>query len=158
MGLSPTFVGFSSTDIRYYWLMQAWKKNENIDFDFRDCQLQDDINSEDEGYIKAKCRKRILIASKFIQLIGEDTRYKYKYVRWEAEVAIEKGCIIIGVNLNGSKNIVERTCPPVIRDIGAIFMPFSPYIIKHAIENYKMHNSGNYHYNESVYRKFGYKV
>ena len=87
MGALPTFVGFSSTDIKYYWLMQAWKKNENINFDFRDCQLQDDVNSEDEGYIKAKCRNRILIASKFIQLIGEDTRYKYKYVRWEAEVA-----------------------------------------------------------------------
>jgi len=158
MGVLPTFVGFSSTDIRYYWLMQAWKKNENIDFNFRDCQLQDDVNSEDEDYIKAKCRNRILIASKFIQLIGEDTRYKYKYVRWEAEVAIEKGCTIIGVNLNGSENIVERTCPPVIRDIGAIFVSFSPYIIKYAIENYKMHNSGNYHYNESVYRKLGYKV
>lgn len=138
MGVLPTFVGFSSTGIRYYWLMQAWKKNENIDFDFRDCQLQDDVNSEDEDYIKAKCRNRILMASKFIQLIGEDTRYKYKYVRWEAEVAIEKVCTIIGVNLNGSENIVERTCPPVIRDIGAIFVSFSPYIIKYAIENYKI--------------------
>ena len=75
-----------------------------------------------------------------------------------AEVAIEKGCTIIGVNLNASKNIVERTCPPVIRDIGAIFVSFSPYIIKYAIENYKMHNSGNYHYNESVYKKLGYKA
>lgn len=32
-------------------------------------------------------------------LIGEDTRYKYKYVLWEAEVAIEKDCTIIAVNL-----------------------------------------------------------
>jgi len=61
------------------------------------------------------------MAGKFIPSIGEDTRYKYKYVRWEAEVAIEKGCTIIGVNLDGSRKMVESTCPPIIRNIGAIF-------------------------------------
>lgn len=156
MGLPATFVGFSSTDIKYYRLMQAWKENEKIDFDFRDCQLQNDINSEYEDYIKSKCRKRISMASKFIQLIGEDTRYKYKYVRWEAEVAIEKGCAIIGINLDGSKQIVESNCPPIIRDIGAIFVPFSPKIIKYALENYRMQDSGNYYYKDEVYKKLGY--
>jgi hypothetical protein len=156
MGLPATFVGFSGTDIKRYWLMKAWKENENIDFDFRDCQLHDEINSEDENYIKSKCRKRIMMASKYILLTGEDTRYKYKYVRWEAEVAIEKECTVIGVNLDGSKHILERTCPSVIRDIGAIFVSFSPYIIKYAIENYKMHDSGNYHYPDGVYKRLGY--
>ena len=32
MGLPRTFVGFSSTDIRSYWLMLAWKANDHIDF------------------------------------------------------------------------------------------------------------------------------
>ena len=156
MGLPTTFVGFSSTDIKLYWLMLAWKRNENIDFDFRDCQLEDDINSEDEDYIKSKCRKKIIMASKFIQLIGEDTRYKYKYVRWEAEVAIEKGCTIIGVNLDGSRNMVKETCPPIIRDIGAIFVPYSPFIIQFAIENFKMHEDSNYYYDENIYKQLGY--
>ena len=35
MGLSRTFVGFSSTDIHYYRLMLAWKENEHIDFNPR---------------------------------------------------------------------------------------------------------------------------
>ena len=157
MGLPTTFVGFSSTDINYYWLMRAWKENNKIDFDFKDCQLQDDIDSEDEDYIKSKCRKRILMASKFIMLIGEDTRHKYKYVRWEAEVAIEKGCTIIGTNLDGSRRLNEITCPPVIRDIGAIFIPFSPAIIKYAIENYKMNDdTKNYHYKDKIYKQLGY--
>lgn len=156
MGLPRTFVGFSSTDIRRYSLMKAWKENENIDFDFADCQLTDEINSEDETYIKRKCRERINMAGKYIILIGEDTRSKHKYVRWEAEVAIEKGCTIIGCNLDSSRQIVERTCPPIIKDIGAIFVSYSPQIIKHAIENYKMHGSGNYHYNPEVYEKLGY--
>lgn len=157
MGLPATFVGFSSTDIKYYRLMQAWKEHEHIDFDFRDCQLQDEINSENEDYIKSKCRKRIAMASKFLQLIGEDTRNKYKYVRWEAEVAIEKGCAIIGVNLDGSRQYNEAKCPPVIRNVGAIFVPYSPKIIQYALENYKMHDdSKNYHYTEKTYAQLGY--
>ena len=156
MGLPRTFVGFSSTDIGYYRLMLAWKENENIDFDFANCQLHDDINSEDEYYVKRKCRERINLAGKYILLIGEDTRYKYKYVRWEAQVAIEKSCTIIGVNLDGSRRVVEATCPPVIRNIGAIFIPFSPYIIKYALEHYEMHDSDDYHYKDEVYKKLGY--
>ncbi len=156
MGLPATFIGFSSTDIKRYNLMQAWKENEKIDFDFRDCQLQDDINSEDEDYIKTKCRKRIIMASKFIQLIGEDTRHRYKYVRWEAEVALEKGCTIIGVNLDGSRQMVDKTCPPILKDIGAIFVPYSPKIIKYALENYTMKESGAYHYKDEVYKELGY--
>jgi hypothetical protein len=157
MGLPRTFVGFSSTDIHYYRLMQAWKANENIDFNFADCQLHNEINSENEVYIKRKCRERINMAGKYVLLIGQDTKSKHKYVRWEADVAIEKGCTIIGVNLDGSRSMVRNTCPAIIRDIGAIFVPFSPAIVAHAIENYKMHDDNeNYHYKDSVYKRLGY--
>lgn len=98
--------------------MQAWKEHEHIDFNFTDCQLTSELNSEDENYIKRKCRERINMAGKYIMLIGEDTRWKYKYVRWEAEVAMEKNCSIIGVNLDGSRRMTEKTCPPIIRDVG----------------------------------------
>ncbi|MHB8278994.1 MAG: TIR domain-containing protein [Candidatus Humimicrobiaceae bacterium] len=156
MGLPRTFVGFSSTDICCYWLMQAWKNNENIDFNFTDCQLPDDINSEDENYVKYKCKERINMAGKYILLIGKDTKYKHKYVRWEAEVAIEKGCTIIGVNLDGFRYFDNETCPSVIKDIGAIFVPFSPYIIKYALENYIMENQSNYFYKDEIYKQLGY--
>lgn len=156
MGLPRTFVGFSSTDIRCYRLMQAWKEHEHIDFNFTDCQLGSELNSEDETYIKRKCRERINMAGKYVLLIGEDTRSKHKYVRWEAEVAIEKGCTIIGVNLDGSRKMVEKTCPPMIRDIGAIFVPFSPKIIGYALENYKMHENDWYYYKDEIYQKLGY--
>jgi hypothetical protein len=155
MGLPRTFVGFSSTDIKSYHLMLAWKANEHIDFDFTDCQLQNELNSENEEYIKRVCRQRINMASKYIMLIGQDTRNKYKYVRWEAEVAHEKGCTIIGVNLDKSRRRVEVTCPPVINDIGAVFVSFSPKIIAYALENYEMNKEGNYYYKDEVYKKLG---
>jgi len=156
MGLPRTFIGFSSSDIHFFRLMQAWKKNQNIDFNFSDCQLSTDINSENESYIKRKCRERINLAGKYALLIGEDTKSKHKYVRWEAEVAIEKGCTIIGINLNGDREMNKNTCPPIIRDIGAIFVPFSPAIVSYAIQNYTMHESGAYHYKDSVYKQLGY--
>lgn len=158
MGLPRTFVGFSSTDIRSYWLMCAWKNNSKIDFNFIDCQLAQEINSENEAYIKKKCRERINMAGTFFSLIGQDTKSKHKYVRWELEVALEKGCRIIGVNLDGSRHMNPNTCPKIIQDVGAIFVPFSPQIIAYALENYQMKNSKNYYYPDSVYKKLGYSL
>jgi len=156
MGLPRTFVGFSSTDIKSYWLMRAWKENKHIDFNFADCQLNDEIDSENEQYIKRKCRERINMAGKYLLLIGEDTRSKHKYVRWEAEVAVEKRCTIIGVNLDGDKQLNGSKCPPIIQNIGAVFVPFSPYIIAYALEHYQMNASGNYYYKDEVYKSLGY--
>lgn len=157
MGLPRTFVGFSSTDIRRYWLMLAWKTNENIDFDFVDCQLTQEIDSENESYIKRKCRQRINMAGTYVMLIGKDTRYKHTYVRWEAEVAIEKGCRIIGVNLDGAREMNSATCPPIIRNIGALFVPYSPHILAHALRTWR-HDSetGAWAYKPAVYRRLGY--
>lgn len=156
MGLPRTFVGFSSTDIHCYRLMQAWKANQHIDFNFADCQLDGEVNSEDEAYIKRKCRERIDMAGTFAVLIGQDTRSKHRYVRWEMEVAIEKGCRIIGVNLDGSRSIIDATCPPIIKNIGAIFVPFSPKIVAYALENYKMNDRDDWHYKDEIYKQLGY--
>ncbi len=90
-------------------------------------------------------------------LLGVDTKSKHKYVRWEAEVAIEKNCTIIGVNLDGSKRVNTAKCPPIIRDIGAIFVPFSPNIVAYALEKYTMHqDNDNYHYKDHIYKQLGY--
>ncbi len=155
MSLPRTFVGFSSTDLHYYRLMQAWKQNESIEFDFVDCQLAAEVNSEDEGYIKRRCRDRINMAGTYVLLIGEDTRSKHKYVRWEAEVAIEKRCRLIGVNLDKSRSITDA-CPPVFKNVGAIFVPYSPKIVAHALKNYEKNDDQNWHYKEETYRQLGY--
>lgn len=156
MGLPRTFVGFSSTDIHNYRLMLAWKANEHIDFNFTNCQLSQEVSSENEAYIKSRCRERIDMAGTFAVLIGPDTRSKHKYVRWEMEVALEKKCRIIGVNLDKSRRVVDATCPPIIRNIGAVFVPFSPKIVAYALENYVMGSSDDYHFNDHVYTRLGY--
>jgi hypothetical protein len=157
MGLPITFVGFSSTDIHCYRMMPAWKEHEHIDFNFANCQLGQEINSKNEGYIMRKCRERIDLAGTFAVLIGQDTRSKHKHVRWEMDVAKENDCRIIGINLDGSSRVVDATCPSIIRNIGAIFLPFSPKIVAYAMENYQMRTDDDHHYTEEIYKKLGYK-
>ncbi len=106
--------------------MTAWKANGHIDFNFCDCQLQQELNSENEAYIKRRCRERINMAGTYLMLIGEDTRYKHRYVTWKAEVAMEKGCTVIGVNLNRNWRFDTTRTPGVLKDIGVVFSP-SPH-------------------------------
>lgn len=157
MGKSRVFVGFSSDDIHYYHLMCAWKENKSFEFDFIDCQLNTSINSNNEAYIKRKCRERINMSGTFISLIGKNTKFKHKYVLWELEVAIEKECRIIGVNIDGSRQMNPNTCPSIIQNIGAIFVPFSDKIIYHALNNFKMKDEGNWRYIDEVYKNLGYQ-
>lgn len=138
--------------------MTAWKVHEHIDFDFCNCQLANELNSEDEGYIKPQCRARINMAGHYLLLIGADTRSKRKYVRWKAEIAVEKSCTIVGVNLDKTHFMNRERTPPVIQDIGALFVTFSPPIIAYALKNYRMMESGNYHYRDEVYSKLGYII
>ena len=158
MGLPRTFVGFSSTDTHMYRAMCMWKANDNIKFDFCDCQLENVLHSEDENYIKRKCRERLKMAGTYIMLIGANTRYKYKYVKWEAEVALEQKCRIFGVNLDDWRIRNPATCPEVINDVGAMFLPFSANIIQYALENYVREESDNCSYKDEVYIKRGYKL
>jgi len=137
--------------------MLAWKENDKVDFNFADCQLGQAIDSENEDYIKRRCRDRIEMAGTFAVLIGQDTRSKHKYVRWEMEVAREKGCRIIGINLDGARQMAESTCPSIIKDIGAIFVPFSPKIVAHTLTNWEMEARGNWRYEDDFYQQLGYK-
>jgi len=156
--LPKTVVGFSASDIEYYWRMLTWKGTEGIDFHFTDCRLDGESLREDEMFVKDRARERIGVTGKYALLIGEDTHYRYKYVCWEAAVAIELGCTIIGVNLDGARQIVESKCPAVLMNIGAIFVPFSPLILAYALVNYRRREQGNWHLPEQIYRQLEFTI
>lgn len=158
MGLPRTFIGFSSTDRHMYELMGAWKKNTRIEFDFADCQLDKTTNSEDEGYINRKCRERIDMAGTFAVLVGRDTCSKHKYVRWENQVAIERGCKLIGVNLDRAREVNADLCPPVLRDVDAVFVSYSPGITAHALANSSNSQRNHYSFSSDIYKRLGYEV
>ena len=113
--------------------MCAWKAHEHIDFDFADFQLDEAIDSENEYYIKQVCRNKIRYADTYALMIGQDTFSKTTFVKWEVEVAIEKGCRLIGINLNNCR-FKDSLCPWFFSDKSALFVPFSSRILTNALD------------------------
>jgi hypothetical protein len=130
--LPRTFVSFSSSDITYYRTMMMWNANEHIDFNFADFQLDEAINSQNPSYIKGVLRNKIRRVDTFVLLIGNDTWRKTVFVQAEVEVAIEKGCRLIGANLNDRRD-KDSLCPLFFADKGALFVPFSSRILAKAL-------------------------
>ncbi len=162
---NKVYVSFDGdNDINYYWLMRAWKQNDNTLFNFYDAHdLNTARDSSLEETIKRKLRERLLNSKIFVVLIGESTRYLYKFVRWEMEQALALDLPIIGVNLNGLRFQDSERCPPIIRDKLAIHISFNARILQHALETWSgNHNSlkqqgrsGPYYYKQNIYTSLG---
>ena len=162
---NKTYVAFDGDkDIHYYYLMKAWKSSKHHSFNFYDAH---DINTardtSSEATIKARLRERMSNAKSFVILVGESTRYLYKFVRWEIDQAIVRDIPIIVVNLNGLKKMDSNRCPPILANQLAIHIPFKQAIVEYALENWidshashkRKSETGPYFYKESVYRSLG---
>lgn len=153
----------ADSDIRYYYLMKAWKQNDNTSFDFRDAHDINNIYDKSEASIKAGLQERFRSTKVFVLLVGNHTRYLYKYVRWEIEQALKRGIPCIVVNLNGKRAVDLDLCPAIIRDELAIHISFNARILQYALENWPSFyyqakqegKSGAYYYEDSVYERLG---
>ena len=162
---NKTFVSFDGdNDIRYYWLMRAWKQSDRTNFNFIDAHdINTALDTSLESTIKRRLRERLLNSKVVVSLIGGNTRYLYKYVRWELEQAIQLGLPIIGVNLNQMRSQDVSRCPPVIRDELVVYVSFQPAILEYALEHWPgrfqqlvhQRQSGPYHYTHAVYQALG---
>jgi len=99
----------------------------------------------------------------FVLLIGEKTRYLYKFVKWEIEQAVSRDMPIIAVNLNGMRSQDSVRCPPVLKDELAVYVSFNPAIMQHALENWedfhcqlkRQGKTGPFYYENNIYRSYG---
>ncbi|MGO9146626.1 MAG: TIR domain-containing protein [Desulfomonilia bacterium] len=159
---NKAFVSFDGdTDMSYYRLMQAWKQNDGIEFNFYNAH---DINSardsSQEASIKAQLAERMRNSKIFILLVGERTRYLTKFVQWEIEQAISRSLPIIVVNLNGRRSMDESRCPTTARQTLAVHISFNAAIMQHAMDYWptsheKLKNEGKtgpYYYTDDIYR------
>ncbi len=153
----------ADNDIKYYYLMKAWKQNDNSSFDFHDAHDLNTIYDKSEASIKAGLQERFRNTKIFVLLVGEATRYLYKFVRWEIEQAIKRDLPIIIVNLNGTRTRDDERCPPIVSDKLAVNISFNANILQYALENwpdfhFKKQQEGDdtsYHYKDSVYKDLG---
>ena len=135
---NKVYVAFDGDkDMRYYLLMKAWKQHERIEFNFYDAHdLMQARDSSAEASIKQSLRFRLNESKVFVLLIGESTKYLYKFVRWEIEQAISLGLPIICVNLNQSKMVDSLRCPAILANVISIHIPFRADILQFALENW----------------------
>jgi MTH538 TIR-like domain (DUF1863) len=161
---NKTYIAFDGdTDMSYYRMMTAWHANPRFSFEFHNAHdLNTARDSSQEESIKRQLRERFANSKDFIVLIGEKTKLLRKFVQWEMEAALKLDLPIIGVNLNGSRTRDDR-CPAAILDALAVYIPFGPKIIEHALEHWPASHAsykaqlktGPYHYNNSVYESLG---
>ena len=162
---NKTYVAFDGDkDIYHYYLMKAWKSNQQVDFNFYDAH---DINAardtSNEQTIKRRLRERMSNAKCFVLLVGEGTRYLYRFVRWEIQLAVDSSLPVIVVNLNNTKKMDDSRCPPILRDELAIHIPFKQSIMEYALSNWPNSHSthrrngedGPHYYKQSVYDDLG---
>lgn len=134
---NKTYIAFDGdTDMHYYRLMTAWKANDGFSLNFHNAHdLNTARDSSQEENIKRQLRERFANSKMLIILIGENTRYLTKFVKWELEVALKLGLPIVAVNLNNSRTRDDR-CPPTIKDELVVYVPFKHDIIEHALDNW----------------------
>ncbi|MBF2674184.1 TIR domain-containing protein [Listeria marthii] len=159
---NKTYIAFDGdNDMIYYTLMNAWKQKDNSTFNFHDAHdLNTARDSSQEESIKRQLRFRMENSKVFILLIGTNTKYLYKFVKWEIETAIKLNLPIICVNLNKHKR-KDNLCPASLENQLAIFIPYEKKIMEYALENwsiyhykfYKESKIGDYYYEDLVYNR-----
>ena len=162
---NKVFVSFDGdNDIHYYRLMRAWKQSDRTSFNFFDAHdINTALDSSMEATIKRRLAERLANAKVVVSLIGDRTRYLYKFVRWELEQAIKRELPIIGVNLNGKRRLDYDRCPPIIRDELAIHVSYRPAILEYALDKWPARHvtlktrgvTGPRYYETKVYNKLG---
>lgn len=162
---NKTYVSFDGDmDMAYYRLMQAWKQNDGIDFNFHNAHdLNTARDSSQEESIKAQLAERMRNSKIFVLLVGERTRYLTKFVRWEIEEAISRVLPIVVVNLNGKRSMDYDRCPALAKETLAVHVSFNAAIMQHALDNWPESDqryreegkSGPYYYKEEVYKGLG---
>ncbi len=162
---NKVYVSFDGdSDIHYYRLMCAWKQNDSNPFNFLNAHdLNQARDTSEEESIKGQLRIRFQNSKVFVILIGEKTRYLYKFVRWEIEQAISRELPIIGVNINGLRQQDPERCPPTLTTGLALYVSFNAKALQYALENWPdthlslkgQNKAGPYYYKESVYQTLG---
>ena len=151
----------ADNDLHYYYLMKAWKQNDNTPFNFYDAHDINTILDKSEESIKKGLQERFRNTKVFVLLVGEHTRYLYKYVRWEIEEALKRELPCIVVNLNGKRTMDSERCPAIIRDELAIHISYNAKILQYALENWpnsykikkKKEERGAYYYTKETYER-----
>jgi hypothetical protein len=165
---NKTYLCFDGdNDIHYFYLMKAWHHNQGDffkDFNFFDAhEINYARDSSKEESIKSQLLIRLNNSKLFILLIGDQTKFLTKFVRWELEQAVKQEIPIIAVNLNGKREMDPNKCPPLIKDELVLHISFNQKILEKAINEWidtraqarREGKTGPFFYRPSIYSQLG---
>lgn len=164
---NKTYVAFASEDISSYRLMEAWRDNQRIDFDFFDAHdLFISRDSSQPETIKRNLRERLKNAKQVVLLGSAHAKRKgsdgISFLAHEVKVMMEFDLPVVVSNLDGDRTVGRNFIPRPLIDANYYTMSvsFQPKIVKHALEDYAENfatsrNSGPYYYKSSVYDQLG---
>lgn len=164
---NKTYAAFASEDIKYYRLMEAWRDNKSIDFNFYDAHdLYIARDTSKPETIKANLRERMKNAKQIVLLGSANCKRKggdgKSFLAHEVKVAIEFKLPIVVANLDGDRHTHTSYIPKPFLDVNYYTMSvsFQSAIIKFALDNYapeypKSDKQGNYYYLPKVYESLG---
>jgi hypothetical protein len=154
------FDGDKDMGIRLYARLEQERKHGIQLYNAHDLRPMEGTASE--AYVKSVLKQRLQNTKQAIVIVGDSTRYLYKFVRWEIETCIEMGIPIVVVNLNGLKAMDTELCPPILRGTCTIHVPFKAKAIQFALDdfcdgfaNYKTQGFTDLYLKPHVYTSLG---
>jgi len=161
---NKTYVAFASENIHLYRLMEAWRENKKIEFDFYDAHdLYISRDTSKPETIKSNLRQRMSNAKQVVIIGTPEAKKKgsdgSSFLAYEVDVMLEFNLPVVIANHDGDKNIDRNFIPKPLLDADyyTISVAFSPAIIKFALDNYvpafnsNRETSGPHFYKQETY-------
>lgn len=165
---NKTYVAFASEDINSYRLMEAWRDNQHIEFNFYDAHdLYISRDTSKPETIKRNLRERLKNAKQIVLLGSSNAKRKggdgTSFLAHEVEVIIEFNLPVVIANLGGGREINTAFIPKPFLDKNyyTLSTSFQPKIIQYALDEYaqnyvsSINKKGNYYYKPEVYTRLG---
>lgn len=140
---NKTYIAFASEDIRSYYLMQAWRDNNHIAFNFYDAH---DINTARDTSLPETIKRRLrerMNNTKQVVLLGSPTARRkggdgVSFLAHEVKVALELDLPIVIAHLDGSRQGPHSNIPQPLLDSGRYMLSvsFQAAIIIRALDDY----------------------
>jgi hypothetical protein len=164
---NKTYVAFASEGIHCYRLMEAWRDNEKIDFNFHNAHdLATARDSSLPETIRGRLRERLNNTKQVVVLGSAKGKSKAgdgkSFFYYEIETVVKLNLLVVIANLDGDRTVDRNFIPKrfLDEDYYTISVSFQPKIIQYALEYYASkftasNNSGRYFYKSSVYERLG---
>jgi hypothetical protein len=164
---NKTYVAFASEDIHLYRLMEAWRENDKIDFEFFDAHdLFISRDTSQPETIKRNLRERMKNAKQVVLIGSLDAKKKgsdgSSFLAHEVKVLMEYNLPVVIANHDGDRTIDSNFIPKPFLDADyyTVSVSLQPAIIKYALDNYastfaSSSNSGPHYYKSSTYTTLG---